>query len=495
MNSLTQLTNFANQSINYTQQGSTATQVLNDQYQINGLIDTAQPVLANLDKLCNAAGSWLSYDIHQGKWGVIINSSGTSIASFSDHNIIDNITISGSGLANLYNQVKVQFPHRDLQDSADFVTISIPDSDKNPNEPTNILNITYDIINDPIQAQLLGFIELKQSRVDKIIKFRTDYSNFNLSAGDIIDVTNDRFGYTNKLFRILTISEIQDTLGPLILEITALEYDASVYNPNNLYKYNRTDANGIVTIGSIGVPDTPTVTKFEVGPRPHVTIAATAPTGIIEGMEIWISEDVTLDENARSYTLLTTTLPPGGGVYESGTGISYDYDNLQTKNFLVKVRGFNSTVTGPFSSPSGIIEFTATQVTQAIDSNTGLFSGGVLGGLGLLFALNSLLDFFGGDETKGLYDKISQKINQDIGGNLGQDIPLLKAEVTSATTTATLAYNLATEGGLLMDETWTTDNVVTTDYVVDNLTIRRYAQITFARPNGVKITLDILPPT
>jgi hypothetical protein len=186
MNSLSQLNTYSALSVAYDDQG-TGAQTLADRYQINGLLDTAQPVLKNIEKICSAAGSWLSYDIHDGRWGVVINNSGTSIASFSDTNIIGNINISGTGLTDLYNSVKVEFPHRDLKDSADFVTIEIPDGDRNSNEEDNSLQLTYDIINEPVQAQLLGFIELKQSRIDKVIKFQCDYSLFNLKAGDIID--------------------------------------------------------------------------------------------------------------------------------------------------------------------------------------------------------------------------------------------------------------------------------------------------------------------
>jgi len=114
------------------------------------------------------------------------------------------VDLSGTGLKELYNKVKVEFPHRDLKDSADFVTIEISDSDRNSNEEDNTLQLTYDILNEPVQAQLLGLIELKQSRVNAVIQFTTDYSYINLKAGDLIDVTNSRLGYTSKVFRIIT---------------------------------------------------------------------------------------------------------------------------------------------------------------------------------------------------------------------------------------------------------------------------------------------------
>jgi hypothetical protein len=401
MKTLAQLNQYSTSSVVFTDETLGAGQVLANRYQINGLLDTAVPVLENIEKLCNAAGSWLSYDIHEGKWGVVINQSGTSIVSFNDSNIIGNITVSGTGLQDLYNSVKVQFPHRELRDSADFITIEIPDGDRNPNEFDNTLNISYDVINEPVQADLLGFIELKQSRVDLVIKFAVDFSYINLKAGDLIDVTDSRFAFSNKLFRIVTITEVQDDEGPLLMEIIALEYDANVYSTADLFRYTRTDENGIVTIGSIGVPGTPQVTKYEVDARPRVIIESTAPTGVVEGLEYWLTNDVSeIQDDNRSYTLIATKRPIGGGIYNSGDTVSLDYDQLGTSNFYVKTRGFNATTVGPYSNPSGLAIFTATQLTDAIGPNTKALD--ALGTIGTLLGVYSLLK--GVDE---LYQKVA----------------------------------------------------------------------------------------
>jgi hypothetical protein len=259
MKSLTQLNVYSTSSVSYTDQGAGAGQVLANRYQINGLIDTSKNVLENIEKIASAAGSWLSYDVNEGQWGIVINSTGTSVASFDDSNVIGNVSVSGTGLDELYNSVKVQFPHRDLRDSGDFITIEIPAGDRNPNEPDNSLNISYDNINEPVQANLLGLIELKQSRVNLVISFQTDFSYINLKAGDLISLTNSRLQFTNKVFRIMTVKEVQGD-GALMVDISALEYDADVYSTADLYRFTRTDENGIITLGSIGTPGTPQVT-------------------------------------------------------------------------------------------------------------------------------------------------------------------------------------------------------------------------------------------
>lgn len=410
---ITALNSYSLDNINYDDQG-TGAETLADRYQINGLIDTANPVLENAEAILSAAGSWLSYDAHAGEWGIVINKTESSVASFDDSNILDSISLSGTGLKDLYNAVKVEFPHRELRDSADFYNIEL--NKRNANEETNFLNLTYDIINEPIQAQMLALIELKQSRLDRVIQFKTDFSYYNLKAGDVIDVTNDRFSFTNEEFRIISIEEVQDDDGALLMMITALQYDDTIYTFDDLYRYTRSDEDGIVTIGSIGTPGTPTVTKYERDSRPRIEITTTSPTGVVEGMEFWLTTDVLVGDDAnRSYTLIGIKRPDGGGVYASGTSVTLEY-TTNTSNFYVKTRGFNSSTVGPFSNISGLVEFEATQITDGITADTGIFdgTGGLLTALAITELLQGVDGLFAGDEG-GLFSKIFETF-EDVTG-------------------------------------------------------------------------------
>jgi len=414
MNSIQQLNDYSLQPVNYDDQGLGLTTLAN-RYQINGALDTSKSVAANIDAICSAAGSWLSYELHSGKWGVVINNSGTSVASFSDKNVIGTISLTGTGITGLYNSAKVQFPHRDIRNNLDFVTISIPDSDKNANEPTNTLNLTYNTLNEPIQAQLLGIIELKQSRIDKTIKFQTDFSYLDLRAGDLIDVTNSRLGFTSKLFRIITITEIIDH-GGLKAEIVALEYDPNVYSTVDLYRYTRTDSNGIITQGAIGVPGTPIINKYERDARPHLTASSLSPTGVVEAIEYWLTADVSASEQNRVYYLIGTIRPTTGITFSDGTEVILDYDILPTGNFLIKTRGINSYTSGPFSTPSGLIQYSPQQVTDAIGPSTGVLDqyGSLIAGLAASYVLGQVGDLISGNTSSALLSTIRDGL-QSIG--------------------------------------------------------------------------------
>lgn len=210
---------------------------------INGVVSTDKTALQNLNDLCTAAGAFLTFDISQGKWAVIINTTGSSIKSFNNSNIIGSINVSETGVSELYNSCSLEFPHRELRDQTDFVEVAIPSENRYLNEVDNTLNIQSNLINDPVQAQYIASVELKQSRLNKIITFTTDYTALGLKAGDLIDVTSTMYGYTSKVFRVTRLEEVDEE--GITINITALEYSADVYSTAGLVAVEKSKKTGI----------------------------------------------------------------------------------------------------------------------------------------------------------------------------------------------------------------------------------------------------------
>jgi hypothetical protein len=367
-------------------------------FTINGLVDTKQTALQNLETICTSAGSWLTFDNQTGNWSVIINQSGNSVSSFNDSNILNGIRMNGSGLRDLYNGVRVTYPRSDIRDNTDFVQIDLPQADWNPGEVENLLEISLPLVNTQVQAQLIGFRELKQSRVDRIIEFQTDYSKLGVKAGDIIDVTNTALGLSANLYRIINVVELDDIAQGLTFQITALEYDANVYNEDDLVEYVITTENGIVAAGDIAQPAQPQITKYDKDGRPRLEIETVVPAGRVEEMEYWL----TTGNVSSNYTLVGTQKSTSAGALTEGTEIVLDLDNINAANVYVKTRGINSQTSGPFSNVSALVSFQPVQVTDAIGNNTSLLdSAGTP--IALLLGLNTLLKgvdtFMGGNAT------------------------------------------------------------------------------------------------
>jgi hypothetical protein len=253
-----------------------------NKFEINGLVDTSQNVLENIQQLARASGCFITWDGAAGKWSVIVNETGTSAKSFDDSNILGNINVSGTGVADLYNSVQIEYPHKDLRDATDYLVINTPTADRFDGELDNQLSIALPIVNNPIQAAIIANQELRQSRVDKIIQFRTDFTANGLRAGDLIDITASVYGYTNKVFRIIQIEEEDGDEGALVYSIIALEYDSDVYDTTGVTYETRTVENGIrakITNDEMAVQD-----DIDVGSQIGRLLAANAAAGIINSL-------------------------------------------------------------------------------------------------------------------------------------------------------------------------------------------------------------------
>lgn len=370
------------------------TSILPSRYKINGLLDSKNEVMNNIEKICNACGTFMTYDIHQGLWSVVINKAESTVSKhFDDSNIIGPIQVNGTSLLNLYNSVRVEFPLRDTADGTDFVQVTIPEVDRLANEPDNTMTLRLDVCNEPVQAEIIGLIELKQSRIDQIVTFKSDYSTLSLNAGDVITITNDIYQFNAKPFRVITLNEVDDADGSIKIEVTALAYDANVYDTSDLGRYIRSDRNGIKTIGAIGQPIVPQLYVFEQNVRPGIKVEATVPSGVVESMELWLST------NGTDYTQVGTEVPVGGGAFTAGDTVLFDYDKLSANSIWVKVRGMNSTTTGPFSDAATFVGFVPVQTTDAVSNNTSVLddSGNILPMLGLSAMLALLNGLINGD--------------------------------------------------------------------------------------------------
>lgn len=210
---------------------------------INGVLSTDKTVWQNMNALATASLSFLTYDNSLGKWAVVINKTGSSVRTFDDTNIIGSLSISESGVNELYNGCSIEFPHKSIRDQTDFIEVSIPAGDRFANEVTNVLQIQNELINDPATAAYIASVELKQSRLSKIVTFNTDFRSVGLLAGDLIAITNTMYGWSTKLFRVMKVEETdEDVIG---VTITAQEYDANIYSTAGLTVSGRTKSTGI----------------------------------------------------------------------------------------------------------------------------------------------------------------------------------------------------------------------------------------------------------
>jgi len=208
---------------------------LDNRYRVGGVLSTNDSIKNNIERFMLATNSWFVYDEKTEKWKVIIDKKATTTEltnafSFTDKNILSDITISRTPLDNMYNSIEVCYNDVAYRDQKSYTTINLPASMKYPDEPERQLKMYFDLVNDVFVARRLGVYYLLRSRQDLAIEFTSDHSTFQITAGEFIKVTSDVYGWTNKVFRVLEIHEIEGQNGELYAKVRASEYDDAIYN-------------------------------------------------------------------------------------------------------------------------------------------------------------------------------------------------------------------------------------------------------------------------
>jgi len=257
----TQMKGYCNELVSYTNNSNVST--TNARYQINGMLSSFNAVSNNIDEICQASATFFTFNPKKGQFAAIPNRALSTAElnnclTYNDDNIVSKIDISSTELYSLYNGVEVSFMDNTRKDQTNTIKVTTPGSDRNSNEPDNTLTYTLNMINDNIRAERLANIDLNQSRVGTVIQFSADFSGMQSDVGDVIKLTNSLYGWTDKLFRIMRVTEVQGESGMISAQISALEYSADYYtNPVSVEtpELGLVDLPRLPIIGPIYIPE------------------------------------------------------------------------------------------------------------------------------------------------------------------------------------------------------------------------------------------------
>jgi hypothetical protein len=314
--SLTDLNTYSDDLIDYKPVGWNPGDPYSQQarYRINGPLDTSQSCLDNLQFLVDSCDSWLQYSELTGKWRVVMNKGYDQAPNaqvlndlflVNSSNLVGGIDISPIDLNETYNQLEVAYPNTNIKDQTDYQIVDLftefP-SLLSENEAVNRLNVTLPLVNNAVQAKYLGVRRLFQSREDLVISMKLDFSGIQIEAGDVIRVTHETYGWTDKLFRVNSVAEEKDSEGNLFAIVQAFEYNGTVFADDPVQDF---------------VPDPNTGLE-----DPNVISTVFAPVAL----------DYTTNEALVTGILLGTIIP------EQGTILYMDFNFGSTSNVDEHVR-------------------------------------------------------------------------------------------------------------------------------------------------------------
>lgn len=356
--SATALNSYSDGLIPYTENGNLFTQA---RYRINGVVDTGQSCLNNINAIMTACDSWNQYNAALGQWSVVINKAETTSYAFNDSNIIGEIRVSAFDITSSVNQIEAEFPSKQNRDQSDFVYYETPAILLYPNEPTNKQSIQLSMVNDSVQAQYLASRILEQAREDLIVNISTAYTGIQVDAGDVISITNSSYGWTNKLFRVMKVTEISLPDGNLGATFDLNEYNSQVYDDQDITKYTAAPNSDLPDPSYFGYIPPPTigasypiaaVPSFDV--QPYIVTASFASYA-----EIWYSAFAT-PTSTQIYLGGTTALPSNGVPYSAGQTLPTVNLQIPAGNWYFFTRLVNNIATSQYSAASAVFAWRPT---------------------------------------------------------------------------------------------------------------------------------------
>jgi hypothetical protein len=364
--SLTALNVYSAQSFSYTTYTSTgATQA---RFRFDGVLDTQQPIMTNLQYMATCCDCLLRYNEITNTWGVIVQTPTYTVAmALNDSNIIGAINVTPLDIASSFNIAEVKFPDSSSQDSFNTSTFNLAVLNPSllyPNEPVNKQSISLPLVNNNVRAQYLANRFLEACREDLQIQLTIGYVGLQLEAGDIVSITNTNYGWSAKLFRVSKVTENYGSDGSITATLMLTEYNSTVYDDINITQFTPSPNTGLASPLTFGTIPTPSVAAtYPNDANPYFIVNTnTSSAGIVDYVELWYSAYSNPTTSQRLFAG-TTAIASDGNPYSPNTALTVTLADIPAGNWYFFTRMVNGLGSSVYSSASTVLQWRPTTFT------------------------------------------------------------------------------------------------------------------------------------
>lgn len=365
--SLAALNAYCNQTFTYTTYTS-GSSTLPQRFRFDGVLDTQQPIMTNLQYMATCCDCLLRYSEITNTWGVVVQSpTYTVVLPLDDSNVIGSINVTPLDIASSFNIAEVKFPDSSAQDSFNSATFNLAVTNPSllyPNEPVNKQSISLPLVNNDVRAQYLANRFLETCREDLQIQLTISYVGLQLEAGDIVSLTNDNYGWTNKLFRIAKVTENFGSDGSITATLMLTEYNSTVYDDKNITQFTPSPNTGLASPLTFGTIPTPSVAaNYPNAANPYFIVNInTSTAGIVDYVECWYSAYAS-PTTAQRFFAGTSAIASDGNPYSPSTALTITLSDIPAGNWYFFTRMVNGLGSSIYSSPSSVFQWRPTTFT------------------------------------------------------------------------------------------------------------------------------------
>ena len=342
-------------------------------FDINTAIDTSQNIIDNVREFLKGCRGYLPYT--QGKYSLIIETTGTASITLNEDDIIGGYTLSIPSKNERFNRVICSFvdPSRHYQvNEVQFPPIDdsgLPSADQHATMKTAdggfLLEGRFDFktITSQYQAEEMAEVILRRSREALTLGITVSFDAYDLAIADIVNITHSSLGFSSKPFRVMGITFNEDfTIG-----LSLVEHQDSHYT-------------WATKVQATTVPSTNLPNPFNVQPPASVTL----DDQLIEYNDgtVIVALDVTIGASPDSFVdfyQVEYKLSSDSNyiIYAQGSGLNHRVLNvIDQQTYDVRVKAVSSlgtsstyvtaqrTIIGAIEPPSDIEDFSCNIVGQ-----------------------------------------------------------------------------------------------------------------------------------
>ena len=332
-------------------------------YTADGMIDTGVNPRQNINDILSSMGGVLTYS--NGQFKVFAASTSTASFSLNEDDVIGDLTTQARlSRKDNFNSIKGKFLSETTEwEQTDYPALSPASFIADDNGEIIYRDLDLAFTTSQSMAQRLAKIQLYQARQPLTVSGTFKCSAFALDTNDLVKITNSRYGWNEKVFRVASWGFTSNANG-LTITMTLTEYADSVYS------WSTTEEQALAS-----APNTTLPSAFSIAPPTNLQavenlVVARDNSRLASSLDITFtgSVDARATSNEVQYKLSSSSTYISAGTSPSTEVSVLD---LSAGVYDVRVRAISSI---------GIAsEFTATSVSlsglSAIPANmTGLTS-------------------------------------------------------------------------------------------------------------------------
>ena len=328
-------------------------------YTLDGTFETNRTPKKIIEDMLSSCGGILNYT--NGKFRLLVAEYRSPSVSLVQSDFIGPIQLQAkTSLADQYNTVKgVYSPASTDYIATDYPPVTSATFKTEDNNETHIFDYDLPYTTDSARAQRLAKIILFRNRQQVTIQSILSMKAFDFAVGDSVNVTLDRYGFTNKVFEVAEWNVTVVGGQSLGVEVTLRETNSAVYDWNaeeQVFAEDNSTLPDIFTVPSPTLTVADVVQTFQQGAITtlRATVTSTSPYADVFEVEAKKSTD----------TDFTSLGQQKGNVFELvnvEAGATYDVRARSISSFGVHspYATVSHTVAGKgTTAPSSVSDFT-----------------------------------------------------------------------------------------------------------------------------------------